>query len=319
MVEVVAALPKWTEKQPSEFGWPRSTWTQELLALQAGHELEIGVSRSHMGRLLKKASCRRVKPKLTIVCWHLPTKSSAWRSSTRSFGLGGDDAVPAVAEAEPELASLVAESIAFPKDRLVDPGLAHTASEPSARRQYGGNLHVGRPSARTTARERLCQYLLPPPTSHDRLTPLPDGRVSLALKTPWRDGTILIVLTAIQPIARLAALVPRPGQNLVRYHGVLAANAKDRAAIVPVGPPAAPSGTHDADVTGPPHLPPPLCKNGRYLEWAALMLGVFEIQVLPKSPRETDNRSALNKDPTNHGEGAATSLVGLRPARNPSA
>ena len=67
----------------------------------------------------------------------------------------------------------------------------------------------------------------------DRLTALPDGRVSLTLKTPWRDGTVCIVLTATQLVARLAALVPRPRQNLVRYHGVLAAHAEDRAAIVP--------------------------------------------------------------------------------------
>ena len=66
MSEIVDALPAWTAKQPSEFGWPRSVWTEELLALQAGQEMEIGVSRSHMGRLLKKARCRRVKPKLTI-------------------------------------------------------------------------------------------------------------------------------------------------------------------------------------------------------------------------------------------------------------
>ena len=38
---------------------------------------------------------------------------------------------------------------------------------------------------------------------------------------------------ATQLVARLAALVPRPRQNLVRYHGVLAAHAEDRAAIVP--------------------------------------------------------------------------------------
>ena len=130
------------------------------------------------------------------------------------------------------------------------------------------------------ARARLCQYLLRPPISDDRLTALPDGRVSLALKTPWRDGTVCIVLTATQLVARLAALVPRPGQNLVRYHGVLAANAKDRAAIVPGGARPAPSGAKDADVIGPKPLPPLPRNNGRYLEWAALMLRAFEIRGL---------------------------------------
>ena len=36
----------------------------------------------------------------------------------------------------------------------------------------------------------FCQYLLRPPISDDRLTVLPDGRVSLTLKTPWRDGLV---------------------------------------------------------------------------------------------------------------------------------
>ena len=71
----------------------------------------------------------------------------------------------------------------------------------------GFNLHAGTTVGAhdTAARERLCQYLLRPPISDDRLTALPDGRVSLALKTPWRDGTVCIVLTATQLVARLAA------------------------------------------------------------------------------------------------------------------
>jgi hypothetical protein len=37
---------------------------------------------------------------------------------------------------------------------------------------------------------------------------------------------------------RLAALVPRPRLHLIRYHGVLAPNAKLRARVVPQQPPA---------------------------------------------------------------------------------
>ena len=35
---------------------------------------------------------------------------------------------------------------------------------------------------------------------------------------------------------RLAALVPRPRLHLIRFHGVLAPNAKLRATVVPQGP-----------------------------------------------------------------------------------
>jgi Putative transposase len=53
------------------------------------------------------------------------------------------------------------------------------------------------------------------------------------LKTPYRDGTTHFVFEPIEFLARLAALVPRPRGNLVRYHGILAPNAKHRSAVVP--------------------------------------------------------------------------------------
>ena len=36
-------------------------------------------------------------------------------------------------------------------------------------------------------------------------------------------------------VARLAALIPRPGVNLIRYHGVLAPNSAVRALVTPAG------------------------------------------------------------------------------------
>ncbi len=195
------------------------------------------------------------------------------------LGLAGDDAVSTVAEAEPEVASLVAESVAFPDDRLIDPGLARLSARARGRHgQYDLHAATTVGAHDTPARERLCQYLLRPPLSDDRLTLQPDGRVALALKTPWRDGTIAILLTAIQLVARLAALVSRPGQNMIRYHGLLAANAKDRAAVVPGKTPPRVPPAH-ADDRQQLQAPQPM-RNGRYLEWAALMLRTFSIDVL---------------------------------------
>jgi hypothetical protein len=56
------------------------------------------------------------------------------------------------------------------------------------------------------------------------------------LKTPWNDGTSHIILSSIELIEKLAALVPPPRINQVRYHGCLAPNAKNRAAVVPKKP-----------------------------------------------------------------------------------
>jgi hypothetical protein len=47
-----------------------------------------------------------------------------------------------------------------------------------------------------------------------------------------------LVLSPLEFMQRLAALVPRPRLHLIRYHGVLAPNARLRARVVPQGPPA---------------------------------------------------------------------------------
>ena len=55
----------------------------------------------------------------------------------------------------------------------------------------------------------------------------------LRLKSPYRDGTTHIVMQPQDFMQRLAALVPRPRLHLIRFHGVLAPNAKLRAAVIP--------------------------------------------------------------------------------------
>ena len=44
------------------------------------------------------------------------------------------------------------------------------------------------------------------------------------LKTPYRDGTTHVLFEPLDFLARLAALVPKPRVNLIRYHGVFAPN-----------------------------------------------------------------------------------------------
>ena len=47
------------------------------------------------------------------------------------------------------------------------------------------------------------------------------------------DGTCQILLSPQELLEKLAALVPPPRLNLVRYHGVLAPASPDQAQIVP--------------------------------------------------------------------------------------
>ncbi len=92
------------------------------------------------------------------------------------------------------------------------------------------------------------------------------------LKSPYHDGTTHIVMSPLEFLQRLAALVPRPRLHLIRFHGVLAPNAKLRPAIIP-------SASSDANPAAPdqaesPH-PSPLAR----MSWARLLKRVFEIDI----------------------------------------
>ena len=84
--------------------------------------------------------------------------------------------------------------------------------------------------------ERLCNYVARPPLAAGSLKRISDEKYSFKLKTPWSDGTTHLILSPMELIEKLAALVPPPRQNLVRYHGVLAPHSKMRAAVVPKKP-----------------------------------------------------------------------------------
>ena len=81
--------------------------------------------------------------------------------------------------------------------------------------------------------ERLCRYITRPALCLERLSTNTAGQVVYALKNPFRDGTTHILFSPEDFIARLAALVPRPRVNLIRYHGVFAPSSSMRRAIVP--------------------------------------------------------------------------------------
>ena len=81
--------------------------------------------------------------------------------------------------------------------------------------------------------ERLCKYVSRPPLAHGSLQQLSQDEYSFKLKTPWSDGTTHLILSGLELCEKLAALVPPPRKNLVRYHGILAPHAKNRDKVVP--------------------------------------------------------------------------------------
>ena len=89
------------------------------------------------------------------------------------------------------------------------------------------------------------------------------------------DGTTHLLFSPSELIEKLAALVPPPRLNLVRYHGVLAPHAADRSRIVP-GPAATVDEAASCSGQAPAGAEPP----GRYrLSWAKLLARVFRIDV----------------------------------------
>ena len=117
----------------------------------------------------------------------------------------------------------------------------------------------------------MCRYVNRPPLAYGRLQRLDAERLSFALKTPWDNGTTHVVFSPHELIEKLAALVPPPRVHLIRYHGVLAPNAADRALIVP-----GPETTEDAAPAGTP--PAPVSRRQR-LAWAALLARVWGLDV----------------------------------------
>ena len=92
------------------------------------------------------------------------------------------------------------------------------------------------------------------------------------LKTPWRNGTTHIVMSPMEFMQRLAALVPRSRLHLIRFHGVLASNAKFRSVVVPA--PVQSTTVGEADCTlAHAHSAPVR------MRWARLLKRVYDIDI----------------------------------------
>ena len=142
--------------------------------------------------------------------------------------------------------------------------------------------------------ERLLRYCARPPFALERLY-APGGIVSLSspesrlvyrpptkggVPKPAPDGRTEPVLSPLHLLERLVRLIPPPRAHRHRYHGVLAPNAKLRAAVTRIGRPEAE--THAADLTSPR---PPLSldaeparpTNPARIRWTVLLARIYEV------------------------------------------
>jgi hypothetical protein len=102
--------------------------------------------------------------------------------------------------------------------------------------QHGNfNVHAGVSIAAgcPEQREGLLRYCARAPLSLERLSILDDGRIAYQVKHAYRGQRAVRVMTPMQFMARLAALIPPPRHPLIRFHGVFAPNSKWRSAVVP--------------------------------------------------------------------------------------
>ena len=98
----------------------------------------------------------------------------------------------------------------------------------------------------------------------ERLTELPDGQIMYEFRNSWHDGTKALVLTPMELVEKLAALVPPPRQHQLHYHGIFSPRAKWRSLVVPGCP-----------------SPRKSRRGGRCcLAWAELLKKVFKIDIL---------------------------------------
>jgi hypothetical protein len=121
--------------------------------------------------------------------------------------------------------------------------------------------------------EHLCRYITRPAIANHRLKINHAGQVIYELKTPYRNGTTHVVFSPLELMQRLAALVPRPRLNLIRFHGVLAPHAQLRPKIVPNGSPGStimPEEHTEGDRQPTPHS---------RIQWAQLLKRVFDIDI----------------------------------------
>jgi hypothetical protein len=142
------------------------------------------------------------------------------------------DACAAVAMQRGQLATLARPGAAYAADE--DHERAPDKSEVAAEHQ-GFNLHAGVRigAGDDLGRERLARYALRPPLSLERLRRLPGGRIAYRLKYVRRGRGKHRVMTPMEFMARLSAIVAPPRYPLVRYGGVLAPRSKWRRDVVP--------------------------------------------------------------------------------------
>ena len=128
--------------------------------------------------------------------------------------------------------------------------------------------------------ERLLRYCARPPFALERLETIDAHRLMYHLPKPLPDGRTQVILTPLELIQRLAALIPPPHTHRHRYHEVFAPNATLRAAVTALAPEASNTAQQQRRQSScPPH---PRRWGGS--THRARFLAQYRVRASPKDP-----------------------------------
>lgn len=119
--------------------------------------------------------------------------------------------------------------------------------------------------------ERLCSYGARGPLALERLSRREDGKLEYRLKKPSRGAATTLVMTPVQLLKRLCALVVKPRIHLTRFFGVFAPNSGARAQVVAQRLAQQPKLADQATPSAPPQRP--------RLDWAQLLRRTYGFDV----------------------------------------
>ena len=137
--------------------------------------------------------------------------------------------------------------------------------------------------------ERLLRYCARPAFALERLREIDAERLVYESVKPGAGGSVSLMLTPLELIERLAALIAPPRRHRHRYYGVLAPNARLRSAVTALaGAGAATPGANTAvAAAAAPALPAPnasaeaaeesLSRRAARYAWAVLLARIYEI------------------------------------------
>ena len=258
-----------------------------LLALDGAYTFAAGRPRFHRARVptndeierLLDALIRRVVRTLTRAGALVVDPDEEGASPYLNLERPDDDALAVLESASVRYRIAVGPIAGRKTLRLQVPGALSTATQvtkrlTATRDGFSLNAAVACRAGERRKLERLCRYVARPPLALERLSRDGDGLVVHELKRPFRDGTTEFLFEPLDFLARLAALVPRPRSHLIRYHGVLAANARHRRLVVPAPGPT-PAACDDEDTPAPMRAP---------MSWVQRLRYVFDID-LSRCPR----------------------------------